>query len=174
MLAAGFGDIPAKALAIHNLATSEYRLGRYEDADSHYRESIRIWESQGRSADLAFALSNFAELRQARGNNPDALALSTRAIELGEQTGRLSGSMLTIHGNILRTAGRVAESRVETRSAVAPPMNPVSGAEPMTGRMRTAADDVPRAAVGACTESRRSVWASASRTAKTSMATDSR
>ena len=76
------GNVQTKALAMHNLATSQYRLGQYEAAEQNYRDSIAIWEAIGREGDLALALNNFAELRQARGDVAEALELSTRSVAL--------------------------------------------------------------------------------------------
>ncbi|MCX6599823.1 MAG: tetratricopeptide repeat protein [Acidobacteria bacterium] len=103
------------ALAANNRGAVRYRAGQYADALTDYQNAHRIWLQLGRAGDAAKAATNLAELYHARGDDAAALRWS----ELALTTGDTSVAALTIHGNTLRSVGRLPESLKVLNAAVA-------------------------------------------------------
>lgn len=82
-LARSLGDRASESHARILLADAHFKQGRIETAVNDYREVVRIDEAQGGNpTNLIWGLNGVAEMQGALGELGEALAASTRAVEL--------------------------------------------------------------------------------------------
>lgn len=107
------------AMVLNNMATLDYRLGRWQAAKAGYGKAIEQWASLGATGEEAAAQSNLAELAVAQGDFATAIDLTGKALEARRVLGVKASNTLCIRGNALRALGRLAEAREAFEQAIA-------------------------------------------------------
>ncbi|HEU4423706.1 MAG TPA: BTAD domain-containing putative transcriptional regulator [Pilimelia sp.] len=84
-------DRPAQASTERSLARAFYRLGRYDDAENHFRSALDLHAALADPAGQARARLNLASVAERQGRYPDALRQATLCFELFQTAGNRAG-----------------------------------------------------------------------------------
>jgi DNA-binding SARP family transcriptional activator/tetratricopeptide (TPR) repeat protein len=106
-------DPVLQARAHNSLASAYCYLGRDEDADSHLRRALDLFDAQGDGSAAALTHLTWSRLRDLQGQYRDALSHATQAFELFEAAGNLAGQ-----GRALNAVGWEHAGLGEHRQAI--------------------------------------------------------
>ncbi|MEU4428834.1 tetratricopeptide repeat protein, partial [Actinoplanes sp. NPDC024001] len=85
------GEVRAEALAQRVLARGYVQLGRYDEAEPHYREADRLYEAAGDPVGQAHTLFSISWMREQQGRYDECLRHTSRALELYRAAGHQVG-----------------------------------------------------------------------------------
>jgi DNA-binding SARP family transcriptional activator/tetratricopeptide (TPR) repeat protein len=85
------GETRAEAAAHQSLARGYVQVGRYDEAEPHYAEAIRLYEDSGDPGDRANILFGIAWMRDQQGRNADCQELVRQARPLYREAGDVVG-----------------------------------------------------------------------------------
>jgi DNA-binding SARP family transcriptional activator len=84
-------DRPAQARTERSLARAYYRLGRYDDAEAHFRSALDLHAALGDPDGQARARLNLASVAERQGRYRDALRQATQCLDLFQTAGHRAG-----------------------------------------------------------------------------------
>ncbi|MEV6304729.1 BTAD domain-containing putative transcriptional regulator [Actinoplanes sp. NPDC051861] len=85
------GERKAEALAQRVLARGYVQLGRYDEAEPHYRDADRLYGQTGDLVGQAHTLFSISWMREQQGRYDDCLRHTSRALELYREAGHRVG-----------------------------------------------------------------------------------
>ena len=94
------GDVQGQATSHNLIANAYFNLGRWRQADFHYRQALRIFEQVGDLYNLAIAYNNLGGIAKNRGQIEEALADYGEALQLVEKLGSAAWVVGGIHMNL--------------------------------------------------------------------------
>ncbi|MFZ1396679.1 MAG: tetratricopeptide repeat protein, partial [Candidatus Promineifilaceae bacterium] len=94
------GDVQGQATSHNLVANAYFNLGRWRQADFHYRQALRIFEQVGDIYNQAIAYNNLGGIAKNRGQVEEALNYYGEALQLVEKLGSAAWVVGGIHMNL--------------------------------------------------------------------------
>ncbi|MDX1523924.1 MAG: tetratricopeptide repeat protein, partial [Anaerolineae bacterium] len=82
----------------HDLGVSLEKQAAYREAEAHYRQAIKIWQTMGNDNDLSNSLTHLGGILSKRGEHDEALALLKESQEIALSVGAIRRAAFAIAG----------------------------------------------------------------------------
>jgi tetratricopeptide (TPR) repeat protein len=114
------GDRAGEATALLDLGTVDWRQARYEQATSHFQQSLALFRETDDRAGEAKALAGLADADLRRGSYQQATGQVRRSLALFREIGDRAGEAEALNslGEVLLATGRFQDARTQHTTAL--------------------------------------------------------